>query len=60
MCLQRAAETGVEIVIPRHRSPRDDEGGPIIGSAGCGEPDGYVVVVASPYGTAGGSWRPGQ
>ena len=24
------------------------------------DPDGYIVVVASPYGSAGGSWRPGQ
>jgi hypothetical protein len=22
------------------------------------DPDGYVVVVASPYGTADGAWRP--
>lgn len=34
--VQRAAEMGVEIVIPRHRNPPDGDAGRIIGSVGCG------------------------
>ena len=54
----RAAEMGVEIVLPRHRNP-PDEGGPNHWECWMRDPDGYTVVVASPYGTADGAWRPG-
>ena len=57
--LRRSAEMGVEIVIPRHRNPPDGGGGPNHWECWMRDPDGYIVVVASPYGTAGGAWRPG-
>ena len=56
--MERATEMGVEMVMPRHRNPPDGEGGPNHWECWIRDPDGYVVVVASPYGTAGGSWRP--
>ncbi len=58
--MQRAAEMGVEIVMPRHRNPPDGNGGPNHWECWMRDPDGYVVVVASPYGTADGTWHPGQ
>ena len=58
--MQRSKEMGVEIVMPRHRNPPDGNGGPNHWEFWIRDPDGYVVVVASPYGTAGGTWRPGQ
>jgi catechol 2,3-dioxygenase-like lactoylglutathione lyase family enzyme len=56
--LHRAAEMNVEIVLPRHRNPPDGDGGPNHWECWMKDPDGYVVVVASPYGTADGNWRP--
>lgn len=55
---QRAREMGVEFVLPRHRNPPDDSGGPNHWEIWVRDPDGYTVVVASPYGTADGSWHP--
>jgi catechol 2,3-dioxygenase-like lactoylglutathione lyase family enzyme len=49
--IQRAAEMSVEIVMPRHRNHWE---------CWIRDPDGYVVVVASPDGSATGNWRPGQ
>jgi len=49
--VQRSAEMGVEIVIPRHRNPPDGNGGPNHWECWMRDPDGYIVVVASPYGT---------
>ena len=57
--VERAAAMGVEIVMPRHRNPPDGNGGPNHWECWMRDPDGYVIVVASPYGTAGGTWRPG-
>lgn len=56
--LQRSAEMGVEVVMPRHRNPPDGNGGPNHWECWMRDPDGYIVVVASPYGTADGNWRP--
>jgi catechol 2,3-dioxygenase-like lactoylglutathione lyase family enzyme len=56
--LQRAAEMNVDIVMPRHRNPPDGDGGPNHWECWIRDPDGYVVVVASPYGSADGTWRP--
>ena len=56
--VQRAAEMEVEIVLPRHRNPRDGDGGPNHWECWMRDPDGYLLVVASPYGTADGTWRP--
>jgi catechol 2,3-dioxygenase-like lactoylglutathione lyase family enzyme len=55
----RAAEMKVEIVLSRHRNPPDDpNGGPNHWEIWLRDPDGYTVVVASPYGTADGNWKP--
>ena len=57
--VQRAEEMGAEMVMPRHRNPPDDDnGGPNHWECWIRDPDGYVVVVASPYGTADGKWVP--
>ena len=56
--MQRAEEMGVEIVLPRHRNPSDGNGGPNHWECWMLDPDGYRVVVASPYGTADGNWHP--
>ncbi len=59
--LERSKEMGVEIVLAKHRNPPDDPGGgPNHWECWMRDPDGYTVVVASPYGTADGTWRPGQ
>ncbi|HEX7360672.1 MAG TPA: VOC family protein [Bryobacteraceae bacterium] len=58
--VQRAAEMSVEIVVPRHRNPADGDGGPNHWEIWMRDPDGYIVVAASPYGTADGAWRPSQ
>jgi catechol 2,3-dioxygenase-like lactoylglutathione lyase family enzyme len=56
----RAAEMRVEVVLPRHRNPPDNpDGGPNHWEIWLRDPDGYTVVVASPYGTADGNWKPG-
>ena len=56
--LERAAEMGVEIILGRHRNPADGHGGPNHWECWMRDPDGYTLVVASPYGTADGDWRP--
>lgn len=54
----RAANMGVEIIIPKCRNPPDGNGGPNHWECWMRDPDGYAVVVASPMGTADGNWRP--
>ena len=39
---------------------RSDHGGPNYWEIGLRDPDGYTVVLASPDGTADGTWQPGQ
>ena len=56
--VRRASEMGADVVIPKHRNPPDGDGGPNHWECWLRDPDGYLVVVASPYGTADGSWRP--
>ena len=56
--LERAAELKAEVVLPRHRNPPERDGGPNHWECWMRDPDGYTVVVASPYGSADGSWRP--
>jgi len=58
--MQRASEMGVEVILPRHRNPPDGDGGPNHWECWMRDPDGYVVVLASRYGTADGTWRPGE
>jgi extradiol dioxygenase family protein len=56
--MTRAARMNVEIVMPKHRNPPDGDGGPNQWECWMRDPDGYMVVVASPMGTADGNWRP--
>ena len=54
----RVTELGAEIITPRHRNPPDSDGGPNHWELWLRDPDGYKVVLASPDGTADGTWRP--
>jgi len=58
--MQRALGMGAEIVLPLHRNPPDGNGGPNHWECWMRDPDGYTVVIASPDGTADGTWHPGQ
>lgn len=50
--MTRAAEMGADIVMPRHRNPPEGGGGPNHWECWLRDPDGYVVVLASPDGSA--------
>ena len=54
----RAAELQAPVVLPRHRNPPDGNGGPNHWEVWLRDPDGYTVVLASPDGTADGTWKP--
>jgi catechol 2,3-dioxygenase-like lactoylglutathione lyase family enzyme len=57
--VKRAIEMGVEVLMPTHRNPPPgEEGGPNHWECWIKDPDGYVVVLASPDGSANGTWRP--
>jgi catechol 2,3-dioxygenase-like lactoylglutathione lyase family enzyme len=56
--MSRVAEMKAEVVLPRHRNPPDGDGGPNHWECWLRDPDGYVVVLASPDGSADGNWRP--
>jgi catechol 2,3-dioxygenase-like lactoylglutathione lyase family enzyme len=59
--VKRAVQMGAEIVMPKHRNPPPGEdGGPNHWECWMKDPDGYTVVVASPDGSADGTWRPGE
>ncbi len=58
--IARAVELNAEVVLPRHRNPPDADGGPNHWEIWLRDPDGYTVVLASPDGTADGTWRPGR
>jgi catechol 2,3-dioxygenase-like lactoylglutathione lyase family enzyme len=49
---QRAQEMNAEVVMPRHRNPPEGDDGPLHWECWLRDPDGYVVVIASPDGTA--------
>jgi catechol 2,3-dioxygenase-like lactoylglutathione lyase family enzyme len=55
----RAQELRAEVVLPTHRNPPEGSGGPNHWECWLRDPDGYVVVLASPDGTAGNGWTPG-
>ena len=54
----RAKELEAEVVLARHRNPSDGDGGPNHWEIWLRDLDGYTVVLASPYGTADGNWKP--
>jgi len=54
----RAAEMNAEVVLQRHRNPPDGNGGPNHWEIWLRDPDGYMVVLASPDGSADGNWSP--
>ena len=54
----RAEELAVKVVRPRHRNPAEGDGGPNHWELWIRDLDGYTVVLASPDGTANGSWKP--
>jgi predicted enzyme related to lactoylglutathione lyase len=51
-CLLRAQHLGAKISRPRHRNPPDGNGGPDHWECWFVDPDGYLVVVVSPDGSA--------
>jgi hypothetical protein len=53
--LRRAEKLNAEVVLPRHRNPPSGDGGPNHWEYWLRDPDGYVVVLTSPDGTAGPS-----
>jgi len=54
----RAEHLQAQIILPRHRNPPDRDGGPNHWEIWLRDPDGYTVVLASPDGTADGTWNP--
>jgi len=54
VAVSRAEELGAEVVLPRHRNPPSGDGGPNHWEIWLRDPDGYLVVLASPDGSAGG------
>ena len=48
----RAAGMGADVVMPRHRNPSSGDGGPKHWELWLRDPDGYLVVIASPDGSA--------
>ncbi|HKR83435.1 MAG TPA: VOC family protein [Terriglobales bacterium] len=56
--VERARDMEVKIVLPKHRNPPPGEdGGPNHWECWMNDPDGYIVVVASPDGSADGTWQ---
>lgn len=56
--IERAASLNAEVLLPRHRNPPDEDGGPNHWEIWLRDPDGYKVVLSSPDGTADGTWKP--
>jgi catechol 2,3-dioxygenase-like lactoylglutathione lyase family enzyme len=54
----RLAELQAEIVMPKHRNPPEINDAPNHWECWLRDPDGYMVVLASPDGTADGTWHP--
>jgi catechol 2,3-dioxygenase-like lactoylglutathione lyase family enzyme len=51
--MKRVEELHADVMLPRHRNPPSGGGGPNHWECWLRDPDGYVVVLASPDGTAG-------
>ena len=59
--IERATEMEAKILLPKHRNPPPGEdGGPNHWECWMNDPDGYIVVIASPDGSADGSWQPAR
>ncbi len=56
----RVTDLEAPVVLERHRNPPDGDGGPNHWETWILDPDGYTVVLASPDGTADGTWQPGS
>jgi len=56
--IARATEMNARVILPRHRNPLEGDGGPNHWECWLRDPDGYIVVLASPDGSANGNWRP--
>ncbi len=56
--LTRAIALTARVVLPRHRNPPDGDGCPNHWEIWLSDPDGYTVVLASPDGSADGTWKP--
>jgi hypothetical protein len=54
----RSQELGAEVVKARHRNPPEEDQAPNHWEIWLRDPEGYTGVLASPDGTADGSWRP--
>jgi predicted enzyme related to lactoylglutathione lyase len=50
--IDRAAKMQAEVFRPKHRNPPDGNGGPNHWEIWLRDPDGYIVVLASPDGSA--------
>jgi catechol 2,3-dioxygenase-like lactoylglutathione lyase family enzyme len=51
--VDRAVDMNVDMVLPRHRNPPTGNGAPNHWECWVRDPDGYIVVLASPDGSAG-------
>ena len=56
--VSRARDLNARIIHECHRNPPDGDGGPNHWELWLYDPDGYMVVLASPDGTADGNWKP--
>ena len=56
--LARAETMGAEVVKLRHRNPPTGDRGPNHWESWFRDPNGYVIVLASPDGSADGTWKP--
>ena len=52
----RAEQMKVEVIKPRHRNTPSRDGRPNHWECWLRDPDGYIIVLASPDGSANGSW----
>lgn len=51
--MNRVAALNAQVVMPKHRNPPSGDGGPNHWECWLRDPDGYMVVLASPDGSAG-------
>ena len=58
--MDRVAALKADVVRAKHRNPSEGYGGPNHWECWIRDPDGYVVVLASPDGSAGNGWQPGM